>query len=94
MMQTAATTRGFVADPAAGPDVNRDFIGVGAANLLAGFLGAFPVDASPPRTAVVAETGGRLAAWPRWSAPRSRWGSRYMAATCWRTCRMRRWRGC
>jgi SulP family sulfate permease len=59
MVQTAATTRGFVSDPERGPDVNRDFIGVGAANLLAGFLGAFPVNASPPRTAVVAETGGR-----------------------------------
>ena len=58
MVQTAATTRSFVFDPAAGPDVNRDFIGVGASNLIAGFTGAFPVDASPPRTAVVAATGG------------------------------------
>jgi SulP family sulfate permease len=59
MVQTAATTRGFISDPERGPDVNRDFIGVGAANILAGFLGAFPVNASPPRTAVVTETGGR-----------------------------------
>ncbi len=59
MMQTAATTRAFVSDPERGPDVDRDFIGVGAANVLAGVLGAFPVNASPPRTAVVAETGGR-----------------------------------
>lgn len=59
MVQTAATTRGFVADPAAGPDVDRDFVGLGAANLLAGFTGAFPLNASPPRTAVVVETGGR-----------------------------------
>ncbi len=58
MMQTAATTRAFVDDPARGPQVDRDFIGVGAANVLAAFLGAFPVNASPPRTAVVAETGG------------------------------------
>ena len=58
MVQTAATTRSFVSDPARGPEVNRDFVGVGAANLLAGLIGAFPVDASPPRTAVVAETGG------------------------------------
>jgi MFS superfamily sulfate permease-like transporter len=58
MVQTAATTRSFVSDPARGPDVNSDFVGVGAANLLAGIIGAFPVDASPPRTAVVAETGG------------------------------------
>jgi MFS superfamily sulfate permease-like transporter len=59
MMQTAATTRAFVDDPARGPQVDRDFIGVGAANVLAGLLGAFPVNASPPRTAVVVETGGR-----------------------------------
>ncbi len=58
MVQTAATTRSFVSDPANGPDVNRDFIGLGAANLTAGVIGAFPVNASPPRTAVVAETGG------------------------------------
>ncbi len=58
MVQTAATTRSFVSDPASGPDVNRDFIGVGASNLIAGVIGAFPVDASPPRTAVVAQTGG------------------------------------
>ena len=58
MVQTAATTRSFVSDPAAGPDVGRDFVGLGAANLIAGFLGAFPLNASPPRTAIVAETGG------------------------------------
>ena len=58
MVQTSATTRSFVSDPVHGPDVDRDFIGVGAANLLAGFTGAFPVDASPPSTAVAQETGG------------------------------------
>ena len=58
MVQTSATTRSFVSDPIHGPDVDRDFIGVGAANLLAGFAGAFPVDASPPSTAVAQETGG------------------------------------
>ncbi|HYA71901.1 MAG TPA: SulP family inorganic anion transporter [Roseiarcus sp.] len=57
MVQTAATTRSFVSEPARGPDVNRDFVGLGAANLLAGLVGAFPVDASPPRTAVVMESG-------------------------------------
>src|SRR5271170_1348546 len=59
MVQTAATTRAFVDDPDRGPDVNRDFIGVGAASLVAGFVGAFPLNASPPRTAVVVATGGR-----------------------------------
>jgi sulfate permease, SulP family len=57
MVQTAATTRNFP-DSADGPDINRDFIGVGAANALAGFIGAFPVDASPPSTEIVAEAGG------------------------------------
>ena len=56
MVQTAATTRAFP-NGADGPDVNRDFIGVGAANVFSGFIGAFPVDASPPSTTVVAEAG-------------------------------------
>lgn len=59
IMQTAATSRAFVDDSRRGADVDRDFLGVGAANILAAFLGAFPVNASPPRTAVVAQTGGR-----------------------------------
>jgi SulP family sulfate permease len=58
MVQTAATTRSFP-NSAEGPDVNRDFIGVGAANALSGLVGAFPVDASPPSTAVAAEAGCR-----------------------------------
>jgi MFS superfamily sulfate permease-like transporter len=59
MVQTAATTRSFSDDPNQPPDVDRDFIGVGAGSLIAGLIGAFPVDSSPPRTAIVAETGGR-----------------------------------
>lgn len=59
MVQTAATTRSFPSDPGVVPAVNRDFIGIGVGNLLAGLFGAFPVNASPPRTAIVAETGGR-----------------------------------
>jgi MFS superfamily sulfate permease-like transporter len=58
MMQTAATTRSFPAkgDP---PNIDRDFIGVGVGNVIASLLGTFPVNASPPRTAIVAQTGGR-----------------------------------
>ena len=59
MVQTAATTRSFVSDPNEPPDVDRDFVGVGAGSILAGLIGAFPVNASPPRTAIVSETGGR-----------------------------------
>ncbi len=59
MVQTAATTRSFPSDPDEPPDVDRDFVGVGVGSMLAGLVGAFPVNASPPRTAVVSETGGR-----------------------------------
>jgi SulP family sulfate permease len=59
MVQTAATTRSFSSDPNRPPDVNSDFIGVGAGSILSGLIGGFPVDASPPRTAIVAETGGK-----------------------------------
>jgi sulfate permease, SulP family len=59
MVQTAATTRSFPSDADTPPDVDRDFIGAGAGSILAGLIGAFPVNASPPRTAIVVETGGR-----------------------------------
>lgn len=59
MLQTAATTRSFVSGPGEAPAVNRDFIGVGVGSLVAGLFGAFPVNASPPRTAIIAETKGR-----------------------------------
>src|SRR5258708_19431708 len=58
MVQTAATTRSFLSNPDEPADVNRDFIGVGAGSLLSGLIGAFPVDASPPRTAVVSDPSG------------------------------------
>jgi len=57
--QTAATARGFP-DPRAEPsDLDRDMVGLAAGNAVAGLVGAFPVDASPPRTAVVEAAGGR-----------------------------------
>jgi MFS superfamily sulfate permease-like transporter len=59
MMQTAAVARSYPSHRDRPDDVSRDFTGVGAGNLLAGVTGAFPVDASPPNTAVVAEAGGR-----------------------------------
>src|SRR5262249_46653029 len=39
--------------------VSRDFAGVGAGCLFAGLTGSFPVDSSPPNTALVHESGGR-----------------------------------
>jgi len=56
MMQTATVSRSFPGRD--GADVNRDFVGLGAANLGAALLGCFPVNASPPRTAIVHEAGG------------------------------------
>lgn len=58
MMQTAAVIHSFPGPERQAPDTNRDFIGIGAGNLLSALGGAFPVNASPPRTAVVAEAGG------------------------------------
>jgi SulP family sulfate permease len=59
MVQTAATTRSFPSTPDEPPDVDRDFAGVGAGSIISGLFGAFPVNASPPRTAIVSETRGR-----------------------------------
>jgi MFS superfamily sulfate permease-like transporter len=60
MMQTATVSRSFadVGRGRSGANVNRDFVGLGAANIAAALLGTFPVNASPPRTAIVHEAGG------------------------------------
>jgi sulfate permease, SulP family len=60
--QSAATSRAFEFDPARpayAVDVGRDLLGVGAGSIVAGLAGAFPVDASPPRTGAVAGAGAR-----------------------------------
>lgn len=58
MVQSAAVSRAYGA-PDGASDINRDFLGLGAGGLLAGLFGAFPVNSSPPRTAMVEATGGR-----------------------------------
>jgi MFS superfamily sulfate permease-like transporter len=58
MVQTAATSRAF-SGAGQDPDINRDYIGLGVANMLSGLVGGFPANASPPRTAIVAEAGGQ-----------------------------------
>lgn len=60
--QTAATTRAFAEQGAYDVDVSRDFVGTGAGSILAGLVGSFPVDASPPRTGAVVTAGGRTQA--------------------------------
>lgn len=57
--QTAATTRAFADKGGYEIDINKDFIGVGAGSIAAGLVGAFPVNASPPRTGAVAAASGR-----------------------------------
>ena len=57
--QSAATSRAFADLGDYEVDVGRDFVGVGAGSILAGLGGSFAVDASPARTAAVANAGGR-----------------------------------
>jgi sulfate permease, SulP family len=59
IMQTAAVAGTFPSDEGRPDNVSRDFAGVGAGCILAGLIGAFAVDSSPPSTAVVHESGGR-----------------------------------
>ncbi|MEW6633343.1 MAG: SulP family inorganic anion transporter [Pseudomonadota bacterium] len=59
MVQTAATSRSFVPPDGEAADINRDFVGAGAGSIVSGLFGAFAVNSSPPRTAIVAQTGGR-----------------------------------
>ena len=59
IVQSAATTRSFPTSDGVPPDIDRDFVGVGIGNILAGLAGAFAVNASPPRTAVATEAGAR-----------------------------------
>ncbi len=60
--QSAATTRAFAAGEPYPADVGRDFLAVGAGNVAAGLIGAFPVNASPARTAAVTAARGRTQA--------------------------------
>ncbi len=55
--QSAATSRAFAQSGT--EDVGVDLLAIGAGNVLAGLAGAFPINASPPRTAAVAGAGGR-----------------------------------
>jgi sulfate permease, SulP family len=59
IIQTAAVVQSFPGDADGREDVNRDFAALGAGSVLAAAFGAFAVNASPPRTAVVEESGGR-----------------------------------
>ena len=59
MVQTATVLRVFGSEKGAFGDMSRDFTAVGLGSIAAGFIGAFAVNASPPRTAVARASGGR-----------------------------------
>jgi sulfate permease, SulP family len=59
IMQTAAVAGTFPSEEGKPDNVSRDFAAVGAGSILAGLIGAFAVDSSPPSTAIVRESGGR-----------------------------------
>jgi SulP family sulfate permease len=59
MSQTAATARTTADELGVADNLSQDFVGVGLANVAAGLVGAFPVNASPARTTVTRLAGGR-----------------------------------
>jgi sulfate permease, SulP family len=59
MMQTATVAKSFHDAAGSDPDIDRDFLGIGVGNMVAAIFGAFPINASPPRTAVVAQAGSK-----------------------------------
>jgi MFS superfamily sulfate permease-like transporter len=59
IMQTSAVASTFPSEKSEPDDVSRDFAGVGAGSIMTGLIGSFAVDASPPSTAIVVESGGR-----------------------------------
>jgi sulfate permease, SulP family len=59
LVQSAATARSLTSGAAAAEALDHDLAGIGAANVAAGLIGSFPVNSSPPRSAVVAASGGK-----------------------------------
>jgi SulP family sulfate permease len=59
LAQSAATSRAYASQYREAFDENVDLDGLGAANLVAGFSGAFVVNGSPTKTQMVDSAGGR-----------------------------------
>lgn len=59
MMQTATVVQGMGDDDDNAPGLAQDFAAIGAGSVLAGLAGAFPVNSSPPRTAIAQAAGAR-----------------------------------
>lgn len=59
LAQSAATSRSFAMKHGDTPDVNRDIVGLAAANIAAGVSGAFVVNGSPTKTQILDDARGR-----------------------------------
>ncbi len=59
LAQSAATARSFAQQHGQVADVNRDIVGLSAANLVAGFSSTFVVNGSPTKTQLLDEEHGR-----------------------------------
>jgi len=59
MSQSAATARTSADEIGVEDNLSRDFFGIGLANVAAGLVGTFAVDASPARTTITRLAGGR-----------------------------------
>jgi MFS superfamily sulfate permease-like transporter len=59
LIQTALVLRSFPSNPDAPEEPSHDFAAVGIGSIASAMLGSFAVNASPPRTAIVASSGGR-----------------------------------
>jgi high affinity sulfate transporter 1 len=59
VVQSAATARSLHTGAGAGEALDHDLVGLGAANLVTGLIGSFPVNSSPLRSAVVAASGAK-----------------------------------
>jgi MFS superfamily sulfate permease-like transporter len=57
--QSAATSRSFAMKHGQSADVNRDIVGLSAANFAAGLSGTFVVNGSPTKTQILDEQNGR-----------------------------------
>ena len=57
--QSSATSRAFGVKHRMEPDENRDLLGLGVANAVAGLSGTFVVNGSPTQTAMLESCGGR-----------------------------------
>jgi MFS superfamily sulfate permease-like transporter len=58
-LQTSVVLRSFPSESDVADDVSPDFTAIGVGSIFAALCGAFPVNASPPRTALAQGAGGR-----------------------------------